>query len=236
MRWTPFAIAFNVGEENCGIGPDGFQPGNTCAAGGSGSKPFPKDSKEVTRSEGVSKSDAAYAQGKPPIEHIVSYNQDRVVHHATGSDVAAKIYKEGFKVGKELGSKRTSVRDAVYFADKGMVDNIYARTGEFEDYAGQKAATIPVNLKGLKLLNLNHKDADGQLDIAKEHWEHSTMGDLTHLPKGLDGYIGYSADGRIGEVVLSKDTANRLLKSTNNFGVRNTVINWHPLTNDWEPL
>ena len=86
---------------------------------------------------------------------------------------------------------------------------MYARNREGEIYHGQEIGTVPINIKGLKLLNMNYKK-DGIFVYHKKYNNFVIGGELDKLPK-CDGSISFLKDGRIYEVALRKDTANKLL-------------------------
>ena len=157
----------------------------------------------------------------PPRDHIITYKRDRTVVHDTGSKAAEAIHKEGFVVGKYAEK-----RGAVYFSDEGFhgVD-VYSRTQEGHAHEGQKPAKVPINIKGLRLLNLNYKDSAGEFANHKEHGLNLIHGNLEKLPKGIDGYVSYGTNGKIGEVALSAETANRLLRPIGSVATLEDVAN-----------
>lgn len=141
---------------------------------------------------------------------FITYNEDRFVSHITGSEVVGDIHKNGFKTGKEMGISEK--RGAIYFSDKDVNYGIYARNEKEGDlYYGQDIGEIEVNIKGLKLLNLNYKE-DNTFINHKKYNDFSIRGELDKIPFNIDGTISYLKDGRIFEVSLFKDVANKLLK------------------------
>jgi hypothetical protein len=71
---------------------------------------------------------------------------------------------------------------------------------------------IPINIKGLKLLNLNYKDKSGQYINHKLYNNYVVRGELNKIPLDIDGTISFLNDGRIFEVCLSKETTNEIFK------------------------
>lgn len=135
-------------------------------------------------------------------EPYVIYDNDRIVYHFTGSEIAKKIKKEGFKTGKELNVSEK--RGAVYFSDKNVNYGLYSRNQEGEIYQGQEIGKVQLNIKGLKLLNMNYKDH------YKKYKNFVVWGELDNLPN-CDGSIFFLEDGRIYEVALKVQIANNKL-------------------------
>lgn len=133
----------------------------------------------------------------------VIYEQPCIVYHTTASEIAKEIEANGFKTGHELNVAER--RKAIYFSDKDVNVDMYARNAEGETYAGQLSGQVAVNIAGLRLLNLNYGDNHAQYNRAV------VRGELDALPTGCDGAISYLEDGRIYEVALKKEVANALL-------------------------
>ena len=143
---------------------------------------------------------------------IVIYNVSRLVYHTTNEKAAEEIHKHGFKTGHELDVHEK--RKAVYFADNDVNTGLYARNDrDTEPHFGQKAVEIPIDLKGLRLLNLSYKK-DGEL-IFKPYRIAVIRGELDKIPMfaegKINGTINYLENGRIYEVCLPKDLINRLI-------------------------
>ncbi len=127
-------------------------------------------------------------------DNIITYTEDRIVYHITSESAAKQIMEHGFKTGHDLGISEK--RKAVYFSDKSVNYGMYARNGEGEPYQGEAIGEVPINLKGLRLLNINH---------ANNHKLYSTLvvrGELEQIPLDIDGSISFLEDGRIYEVCL----------------------------------
>ena len=137
-------------------------------------------------------------------EPFVVYDKDKIVYHTTGKEIADKIKKEGFKTGQELDVSEK--RGAIFFSDLNVNYGLYARNREGDLYEGQEIATIPVNIKGLKLLNMNFKQK-GVFVNHKKYKDFVVCGQLDKLPY-CDGSISYLENGLIYEVALTKETAN----------------------------
>jgi hypothetical protein len=87
---------------------------------------------------------------------------------------------------------------------------LYARNRESELYENEEIGEVPVNLKGLKLLNLTYKEND----IFVNHKKYNTFvvrGELEKIPYDVDGTISFLEDGRIYEVALKKDITNKVI-------------------------
>ena len=139
---------------------------------------------------------------------FIIYDNDVFVYHITSSKIADKIKEEGFKTGKELGVSEK--RSAIYFSDKSVNYGIYARNQEGDIYECDEIGEVKVNLKGLKLLNMNYKENDVFINH-KKYNSYVVKGELDKIPYEIDGTISYLEDGRIYEVALFKDVANKLL-------------------------
>jgi len=139
---------------------------------------------------------------------IVTFDQPTIVVHTTSETAADKIREEGFRTGEELGVAEK--RKAVYFSSPDVNPGLYARNSEGETYEGQNPATIPINIIGLRLLNMNYKE-NGVYVHHRTYGGNVVRGELDALPFGVDGSVSFLEDGRIYEVALPKDTANRLL-------------------------
>ncbi|MCK9445971.1 hypothetical protein M0Q50_03665 [bacterium] len=141
-------------------------------------------------------------------DYYITYDIDKYVYHITSKSCEINIKENGFKTGKELDV--CEKRSAVYFADKDVNYGIYARNGESETYEGQDIGEVKVNIKGLKLLNMTYKDKTGWANH-KLYSGIVTRGELEKIPLDIDGTISFLDDGRIYEVCLKKDVANKLL-------------------------
>ena len=139
---------------------------------------------------------------------FIQYDKDEFVYHITSSKIAERIKEVGFKTGQELGVAEK--RSAIYFADKTVNYGIYARNQEGETYDGDDVGEVKVNLKGLKLLNMNYKENG----VFVNHKKYNTLvvrGELEKIPFDIDGTISYLDGGRIYEVALFKNVANKLI-------------------------
>jgi len=142
-------------------------------------------------------------------DFYIIYDTDRYVYHITSESCANKIKEEGFKTGYELGV--CEKRKAVYFADKDVNYGVYARNGEFDEYKGENIGEVKVNIKGLKLLNMTYKNKDGIWENHKKYSAFVVRGELENIDLDIDGTISFLEDGRIYEVCLPKNVANKLL-------------------------
>ncbi len=93
-QFTANDLAWNVGEANCGIGPGGFQPGNTCAKGGGSEPPRPTDSAHRAQAK-----DYVHELTNPHILTVVKLSDVKEVEDLSDKDpvkVAAleKMYRE----------------------------------------------------------------------------------------------------------------------------------------------
>ena len=140
---------------------------------------------------------------------FISYEFDKLVNHVSSKKSIGKIEKEGFKTGFELGIAEK--RKAIYFSDSGVNEFIYARNKEGEAFEGDEVGQIFVNIKGLKLLNLNYKNEFGEFSNHAEYQKFVTKGELEKIPFEIDGSISFLQDGRIYEVALKKSVANTLV-------------------------
>lgn len=148
-------------------------------------------------------------------DFYVIYNRDRIVYHTTSQSCGKIININGFKTGEELNV--CEKRKAIYFSDKDVNVGIYARNDEGEAYECEDMIQIPINIKGLKLLNLNYKDKSGQYINHKLYNNYVVRGELNKIPLDIDGTISFLNDGKIFEVCLSKETANKIFKTNENF-------------------
>jgi hypothetical protein len=143
-------------------------------------------------------------------DFFVEYIDDRIVYHITSKRVESIILQNGFETGYELNVAEK--RKAIYFADIDVNYGIYARNeNEGDAYYGEEIGEVPVNIKGLKLLNLSYK-VDGNFVNHKKYNNFSVRGELDKIPFDIDGTISFLEDGRIFEVALKKDVANALLQ------------------------
>lgn len=141
-------------------------------------------------------------------EFFITFNEDRYVSHITSENAANKILKNGFKTGYELNVAEK--RHAIFFADNSVNYGMYARNNEFEEYAGQDIGEVIVNIKGLKLLNMAFEENGILVNYNKYKYFH-TKGELDKIPYDIDGTISFLEDGRIYEVALRVDVANKII-------------------------
>lgn len=137
----------------------------------------------------------------------VTFPESRIVYHQTGSKSADAITRGEFKSGKDVGIAEK--RGGVYFADRDVNEGVYARTGELEAHEGQTPTWLPIDIKGLKLLNTGYTAPDGTWPLHKLHGAEKIRGEFHNLPEGFDGFIDFLSDGRIYEVALPPDKANQ---------------------------
>ena len=137
----------------------------------------------------------------------ITYKEPRIVWHQTGHQSAKTIRAGGFKSGSEVGLAEK--RGGVYFADLDVNPQLYSRTAEGEAHAGQPPDAIPLNLQGLRLLNLSYEPTPKNWPLHKEFGAKMIRGEFDTLPEGIDGAIQFLDDGRIYEVALPPSTANR---------------------------
>lgn len=140
---------------------------------------------------------------------FVTFEKEKKVVHTTTKERANSIIINGFKSGKELGVYEK--RSAVYFSDADVNTDLYARNKEGESNEGQEAGYVTVDIKGLRLLNIQYKK-DGVFVHHKQFNNYVIHGELEKIPFDIDGTISFLDDGRIYEVALPVDIANDLLK------------------------
>jgi len=151
-------------------------------------------------------------------DRVVIYHHDRLVYHTTNAAAAANILRQGFRTGADLGVNER--RKAVYAADKDVNPELYSRNDrDTEPYHGQSTALIPINLKGLRLLNITdgpHPPGTSYSDpeafpFHKAFQAIVNRGDLHRIPPfaegKIDGVINYLDDDRIYQVCLPADVA-----------------------------
>lgn len=139
---------------------------------------------------------------------FVIYDTDKFVSHITSETAANKIIKNGFRTGEELNVAEK--RSAIFFSDNDVNYGLYARNKEGETYEGEKIGEIIVNIKGLKLLNMTYKENGNFINYDK-YKNFNVKGELEKIPYDIDGTISFLDDGRIYEVALKKDVANRII-------------------------
>jgi hypothetical protein len=137
---------------------------------------------------------------------VVRFEDSRIVHHTTGEKAAEAIAAGQFQTGADLGVAEK--RGAVYFADEDVNPGIYARNDEGGSYEGQQARTLPIDIRGLALLN-NEYAPDQGYPNHQQYGNNRIRGEFDTLPPGVDGYISFLDDGRIYEVALPAATANQ---------------------------
>ena len=137
---------------------------------------------------------------------VVRFEDSRIVHHTTGEKAAEAIAAGQFQTGADLGVAEK--RGAVYFADEDVNPGIYARNDEGGSYEGQQARTLPIDIRGLALLN-NEYAPDQGYPNHQQYGNNRIRGEFDMLPPGVDGYISFLDDGRIYEVALPAQTANK---------------------------
>lgn len=142
---------------------------------------------------------------------FVVYSRDVFVSHITAKTKEAEIRKKGFLTGHDL--QVAEKRKAVFFADLDVNYGLYARNQENELYAGEEVGKITINIKGLKLLNMTYKNSKNEFENYSSFKAYNVRGELDKIPFDIDGTISYLKDGRIYEVALKKDVANKLLFS-----------------------
>lgn len=141
-------------------------------------------------------------------DFFIVYDHDKIVYHITSKSREILIKKYGFKTGDELGVGER--RKAIFFSDKDVNYGIYARNKEGEIYEGEEIGEIKINLKGLKLLNITYK-IDGEWINHKKYNDFVVRGELDKIPLNIDGTISFLSDGRIYEVCLTKEIANKII-------------------------
>lgn len=77
-------------------------------------------------------------------------------------------------------------------------------------YDGQEIGIVPLNIKGLNLLNMSYKKNDTYIHY-KKYKSFVVRGELNKLPK-CDGTIIFLENGSVYEVALKKEIANNKLK------------------------
>jgi hypothetical protein len=148
-------------------------------------------------------------------DFYIIYDNDKIVYHITSKNVANDIIKNGFKTGYELNISEK--RKAIYFSDLDVNYGLYARNKEGELYAGDEIGEVPINIKGLKLLNMTYKE-NGIFINHKKYNSLVVQGELDKIPYNIDGTISFLEDGKIYEVALKKDIANKAI-------IKNDLIN-----------
>jgi hypothetical protein len=143
-------------------------------------------------------------------DFIVVYDTDKQVSHVTSKKREDDIHINGFKTGHELNVAEK--RKAIFFADKDVNYGMYARNKEGETNDGEDIGVVTVNLKGLKLLNMTYKDDNNKFINYNKYNNYAVRGELDSIPYDIDGTISYLEDGRIYEVALKKEIANKLIK------------------------
>lgn len=141
-------------------------------------------------------------------EFYIIFDYDKIVYHITSKSAELLIKNNGFLTGEELGVAEK--RKAIFFSDKDVNYGIYARNREGETYEGEEIGEIKINIKGLKLLNMNFKKY-GQWINYNKYKDLVVRGDLDSIPLQIDGTISFLSDGRIYEVCLKKEVANRVI-------------------------
>ena len=148
-------------------------------------------------------------------DKIVKYSRSTLVYHTTSENAAKNILKDGFKTGRLLWIAEK--RGAVYFSDYDVNYGLYARNEEGDTYHGQSLGMVAVDISGIPLLNLSYRE-NGNFVFYDQYGVYVTHGDLDKIPEfqheKVAGAISYLQDGKIYEVCLPVDIANRLLKKT----------------------
>lgn len=148
-------------------------------------------------------------------DKIIKYSRSTLVYHTTSENAAKNILKDGFKTGRELSIAEK--RGAVYFSDYDVNYGLYARNEEGDTYAGQSFGMVAVDISNIPLLNLSYRE-DGKFVLYDQYGVYVTHGDLDKIPEfhhgKVVGAISYLEDGKIYEVCLPVDIANKLLKTT----------------------
>lgn len=141
-------------------------------------------------------------------DFIIIYNTDKFVTHVTSEKRANDIIKNGFKTGFELNVSEK--RKAIYFSDSTVNCGIYARNKDGECNEHENIGEVIVNLKGLNLLNLTYLENGKYVNYIKFN-NFSIRGELNNIPYDIDGTISFLDDGRIYEVALKKEIANKCI-------------------------
>lgn len=139
---------------------------------------------------------------------------DNIVFHETSKKAANIILRDGFKTGKDL--KTGEGTHAVFAAQ--VFDNVsYVR-------GSNKGVRIPININGLKLLNIddlpidkNKKSFEQESYLIKEKVEDGIF------PEGYDGVVTYNrTKNKIYECVLKPEIASkRIIKDIENYNEDN---------------
>jgi hypothetical protein len=140
---------------------------------------------------------------------FIQYDYDKFVYHITSKSVEKKILKNGFMTGFELGISEK--RKAIFCSDLDVNYGLYARNKEGETYEGDEIGKIKINLNGLKLLNMTYINNDGEYENYNKYKNLNVKGELDQIPFNIDGTISFLDDGRIYEVALKKEIANRII-------------------------
>jgi hypothetical protein len=148
-------------------------------------------------------------------EFFINYKHDKYVYHITSKSNESNILKNGFKTGYELNVAEK--RHAIFFADKDVNYGIYARNKDGEIYAGEEIGEVCINLKGLNLLNMTYKNKKGKFENHDKYKYINIKGELDKIPYKIDGTISFLADGRIYEVALKKEVANKRISVLNEY-------------------
>lgn len=141
-------------------------------------------------------------------EMFIVYNKPTIVYHTTSQSAADKIKSSGFQTGHSTNIAEK--RKAIYFAAKSVNPELYARNKPGEQYAGEQATSVPVDISGLTLLNMGYKE-NGEFVNYKKYNNLVVRGELDQIPFDIDGTISFLEDGRIYEVALKSEIANQLL-------------------------
>jgi len=142
-------------------------------------------------------------------DFFIIYKSDRFVYHITSKTAAEKILKSGFKIGYELNISEK--RKAIYFSDKSVNCGLYARNKEGEIYENDDIGEVEINLKNLKLLNMSYRNVNSEFENHKKYKDFVVRGEIDKIPFDIDGTISFLEDGRIYEVCLKKEIANKLI-------------------------
>ena len=167
--------------------------------------------KKTNNVDNMAGGDDIMKQQKPQSESIpqlkATVKAPEEIFHETSQINVDKIMKEWFKVWKELNVAEK--RWAIYFGGKWVNEWMYSRTKGWEAFAWQKPWKIKIDTSDLNLLDMNIKENYIKYNDYVVRWE------LDKLPKWYDWTISRLKDGRIYEVALKKDVANRKLKQAN---------------------
>jgi hypothetical protein len=130
-----------------------------------------------------------------------------IVFHETSKSAEEKILKEGFKTGKELNTGETT--NAIFTSQ--VFENSYVRNSN-------KGIRIPINIKGLKLMNVDEIPIDNsKKSFEQESYIIRCNAEDGIFPNGYDGIISYHKHGKyknkIWECVLKPEVAiKRIIK------------------------